>query len=149
MIEIEALKKTYGKVKALDGFDFRAEDGMITGLLGPNGAGKTTALRSLCGLVKPDAGCIHIDGIDPAVDSVGARRRLGLVPDRAGNYPRLSVREHMEYFGALQGLTANDRARAIERVVQELDLSPDQLLVPLRCHRALLAPDRRVWMNDQ
>jgi sodium transport system ATP-binding protein len=122
MIEMQGVKKRYGRTQALAGFDFRAEDGMITGLLGPNGAGKTTALRSLCGLVRPDAGQIRIDGVDPAADPVAVRRRLGLVPDRSGNYPRLSVREHLQYFGGLQGLSSSERAAAIERVSAELEL---------------------------
>lgn len=122
MIEMQGVKKRYGGTQALAGFDFRAEDGMITGLLGPNGAGKTTALRSLCGLVRPDAGQIRIDGVDPATDPVAVRRRLGLVPDRSGNYPRLSVREHLHYFGGLQGLSSTERASAIERVSAELEL---------------------------
>ncbi|QOC21960.1 ATP-binding cassette domain-containing protein [Wenzhouxiangella sp. AB-CW3] len=122
MIEMKAVEKRYGATSALAGFDFRAEDGMITGLLGPNGAGKTTALHCLCGLVRPDAGQIGVDGMNPATDPVDVRRHLGLVPDRAGNYPRLSVREHLEYFGGLQGLTPSDRAAAIDRVVAELEL---------------------------
>ena len=122
MIEMQGVTKRYAGTQALAGFDFQAEDGMITGLLGPNGAGKTTALRSLCGLVRPDAGKICVDGVDPAVDPVGVRRRLGLVPDRSGNYPRLSVREHLDYFGGLQGLSRPERAAAIERVSDELAL---------------------------
>ncbi len=54
MIKVTNLSKRIGKVQALDGLSFSAEDGMITGLLGPNGAGKTTCLRTVFGLLKPD-----------------------------------------------------------------------------------------------
>ncbi len=60
MIKVTNLSKRIGKVQALDGLSFSAEDGMITGLLGPNGAGKTTCLRTVFGLLKPDEGIAEV-----------------------------------------------------------------------------------------
>ena len=68
MIEVENLRKSFGKVKAVDGVSFMARDGEITGLLGPNGAGKTTTLRMLYTLMKPDQGRVRVDGIDAVAD---------------------------------------------------------------------------------
>ena len=116
MIEIEGLEKRYGNLHAVQGVSFRAEDGKITGLLGPNGAGKTTTLRMLSSLVQPDAGRALVDGIDVRREPRQALRRLGMLPDSRGLYPRLTAREHLAYFGGLQGLGA----AAIEQRTREL-----------------------------
>ncbi|MFY2762473.1 ATP-binding cassette domain-containing protein [Arenimonas sp. MALMAid1274] len=104
MIEVRDLHKAFGKVKAVDGVSFTANDGQITGLLGPNGAGKTTSLRMLYTLMKPDRGQVLVDGIDANVDPTGVRRRLGVLPDSRGLYKRLSSRENIRYFGRLHGM---------------------------------------------
>jgi len=113
MIEVRGLQKRYGELQAVADVTFRAADGEITGLLGPNGAGKTTTLRMLYTLVRPDAGQVLVDGIDAALDPLGVRRRLGVLPDARGLYKRLTARENIEYFAALHGL---DRAAAAPRI---------------------------------
>ena len=124
MIEARGLRKTFnrGKVVAVDEVSFTARDGEITGLLGPNGAGKTTTLRMLYTLLKPDAGSMRVDGIDPETDPLKVKRALGVVPDSRGLYDRLSARENIRYYGRLQGLdkaTINER---IERMAEVLDM---------------------------
>ncbi|MFC5436277.1 ATP-binding cassette domain-containing protein [Rhodanobacter umsongensis] len=104
MIEVRDLHKAFGTVKAVDGVSFTARDGEITGLLGPNGAGKTTTLRMLYTLMAPDRGQVLVDGIDAAVDPLGVRRRLGVLPDARGLYKRLTARENIDYFARLHGL---------------------------------------------
>ncbi|MEO1365625.1 MAG: ATP-binding cassette domain-containing protein [Acidobacteriota bacterium] len=125
MIEVEDLHKRFGATEAVRGVDFRAEDGEITGLLGPNGAGKTTTLRLLYGLLRPDAGRILIDGEDfeaAGGDRGALRRRLGVVPDETGLYPRLTVREHLRYSARLQGLTGQAQVDAVEQLVDLFDI---------------------------
>ena len=104
MIEVKDLHKAFGTVKAVDGVSFTARDGEITGLLGPNGAGKTTTLRMLYTLMAPDRGQVLVDGIDAAVDPLGVRRRLGVLPDARGLYKRLTASENIDYFARLHGL---------------------------------------------
>jgi len=104
VIVAAGLKKSYGALCAVGGVSFSARDGRITGVLGPNGAGKTTTLRMLSTLVTPDAGSASVDGIDVRADPRGVLRRLGVVPDSRGLYPRLTAREHLAYFGRLHGL---------------------------------------------
>ena len=106
MIEVHTLRKSFGRKVAVDGVSFVARDGEITGLLGPNGAGKTTTLRMLYTLMRPDAGTIHVDGRDAQLEALAVRRILGVLPDARGLYKRLSARENIEYFAALQGLDA-------------------------------------------
>ena len=119
MIAMDDLRKrfTSGRgrqartVVAVDGMTLHAHDGAITGLLGPNGAGKTTSLRMLVGLVTPDSGTIHVDGIAMRDDPQGLRARLGVLSDARGLYPRLTARENIVYHGRLHGV-AEDVAQA-------------------------------------
>src|SRR5579872_2186465 len=104
MIEVADVHKRYDKVQALAGVGFTLQDGSTTALLGPNGAGKTTLLRLLVGLLQRDAGRIAIDGVDPAREPVRVRRQIGFLTDQFGLYDRLSTREHLRYFGALNDL---------------------------------------------
>ncbi|HEY5612110.1 MAG TPA: ATP-binding cassette domain-containing protein, partial [Lysobacter sp.] len=101
----KAFKTKTGLVKAVDGVDFEAHDGQITGLLGPNGAGKTTTLRMLYTLMQPDAGQVLVDGVDAARDPAIVRRALGVLPDARGVYKRLTARENIAYFGQLHGMS--------------------------------------------
>lgn len=122
MIEVRNLHKAFGKVKAVDGVSFTANDGQITGLLGPNGAGKTTSLRMLYTLMKPDSGQVLVDGIDANIDPTGVRRRLGVLPDSRGLYKRLSSRENIRYFGRLHGLDDALIAQRTEALATALEM---------------------------
>jgi sodium transport system ATP-binding protein len=123
MIRIENLHKRFGEVRAVDGVSFTAADGAVTGLLGPNGAGKTTTLRMLYTLMRPDEGRIMVDDVDAGADPEGARLRLGVLPDQSGLYPRLTAREHIEYFGELQGITGADLRERTEHLLKLLDMT--------------------------
>ncbi|KAF1686841.1 ABC transporter ATP-binding protein [Pseudoxanthomonas broegbernensis] len=130
MIRAHDLHKRFktktGTVHAVAGVSFEAHDGQITGLLGPNGAGKTTTLRMLYTLMKPDAGRIEVDGVDPAHDPVAVRRALGVLPDARGVYKRLTARENIAYFARLHGLSAAAAAQRIQALSQALDM--DEIL---------------------
>jgi sodium transport system ATP-binding protein len=123
VIAFERLCKRYGSTLAVDSVSFVAPDGMVTGLLGPNGAGKTTALRALAGLVTPDAGRASIDGRDVRRDPCAARTRLGLLPEAAGLYDRLTAREHLEYSAELHGLAARERDARVDALLDRLRLT--------------------------
>jgi sodium transport system ATP-binding protein len=122
MIRVENLQKRFGTVQAVDGLSFVAPDGAVTGLLGPNGAGKTTALRMLYALMRPDAGSIHIDDVDAVAEPQKAQARLGVLPDVSGLYPRLTPREHIDYYGHLQGLSPETLGRRTEELLEILDM---------------------------
>jgi sodium transport system ATP-binding protein len=122
MIQVEHLHKRFGTVAAVNDVSFTAPDGSVTGLLGPNGAGKTTTLRMLYGLMTPDQGRILVDEIDVAADPLAAQTRLGVLPDGHGLYPRLTAREHIEYFGRLQGLDETVLARRAQTLIESLDM---------------------------
>ena len=106
----------------MDGVDFEAADGQITGLLGPNGAGKTTTLRMLYTLMAPEAGRVLVDGLDAAAEPARVRARLGVLPDARGLYKRLTARENVAYFGELHGLDSALIAARTVRLCAELDM---------------------------
>jgi sodium transport system ATP-binding protein len=122
VIEVRNLHKAFGTVKAVDGVSFTARDGEITGLLGPNGAGKTTTLRMLYTLMAPDRGQVLVDGIDAAVDPLGVRRQLGVLPDARGLYKRLTARENIDYFARLHGLPEDLLKRRRDALIEALEM---------------------------
>src|SRR3984893_9298234 len=79
-LEISGLVKRFDR-PAVDGLDLTVQAGELYALLGPNGAGKTTALRSVGGLVRPDAGSISILGIDVLADPVSAKQVMAWISD--------------------------------------------------------------------
>jgi sodium transport system ATP-binding protein len=123
MITVSGLLKRFGTVTAVNGVDFRAADGTITGLLGPNGAGKTTTLRMMYGVMRPDAGAIDVDGIDAVASPQLAQSHLGVLPDGYGLYPRLTAREHIHYFGQLHGITGSRLRQRAQELIELLDMS--------------------------
>ena len=102
---------------------FEAPDGAITALLGPNGAGKTTTLRMISTLVRPTAGRALVDGIDGAAEPLAVRARIGMLSDARGLYGRLTARENIRYYGALQGIHTDALERRIDELVQALGIA--------------------------
>src|SRR5262245_33828013 len=123
MIRVDSIRKRFGAVTAVDGVSFEAQDGAITGLLGPNGAGKTTTLRMLYAVMTPDEGDISVDTIDAIESPQDAQTRLGVLPDGFGLYPRLTAREHIEYFGELHGITGKRLQQRAHELIELLDMS--------------------------
>ncbi len=123
MIRVEGLRKSFPPVTALDGIEFEARDGEVTGLIGPNGAGKTTALRILYTVMRPDSGAAAVDGFDSVRDRREVQRRIGVLPDARGLYPRLTAREHVRYYGRLHGLGGRELDRRIDALIDSLGMA--------------------------
>lgn len=124
MIHVQGLYKSFGNVRAVQDVSFSAADGQITGLLGPNGAGKSTTLRMLYTLLKPDSGSAQIDGFDVREAPLEVQRRIGVLADARGLYPRLTTRENIRYFGRLHGLEGEALERQIDSLIALLDMQP-------------------------
>ena len=122
MIRCQDLSKSFGKIRAVDGVTFSAEDGQITALLGPNGAGKSTTLRMLYTVLAPDTGTATIDGLDIIESRADVRRQLGVLPHGAGLYPHLSARENIRYYGELNGMNGSQLDQRIETLISSLHL---------------------------
>jgi ABC-2 type transport system ATP-binding protein len=115
LIEVESLTKRYGRVLAVDDLSFRVEPGTITGFLGPNGAGKSTTLRSVLGLVHPDAGRTTVLGVpyrelDRPLHSVGA------VLEASEVHPGRSGRNHLRVLAAAAGIPRSRVAEVLSLV---------------------------------
>ena len=123
MLEVTALRKSYGDIVAVDGVSLNAGKGETIGLLGPNGAGKTTAVSIIAGLVRPDSGTVLIDGRALQGDTDPAKRAIGLVPQDIGLYPEISARENLHLFGALYGMDGTNRRRAIDAALDLVGLA--------------------------
>jgi len=122
VIKVNSLKKSYGEVAALRDVSFSIDAGEIVALLGGNGSGKSTTINILTGLLHADAGTVSIDGIDPFSEPLAARKKMGVLPDKPGLFNLLTVREHLAFFGALQGLKGKALAQAVEQTLKLLDL---------------------------
>lgn len=121
-IEVENLTKSYGQVRdkmapvlAVDHINFQVRQGELFGFLGPNGAGKTSTINMLTGLARPDAGTIHIAGIDCSRNPKAAQHLIGIVPDDSNLYPELTGFDNLYFCAALYGMGKDERqARARE-----------------------------------
>lgn len=122
MIEVRNLRKTFKDLVAVEDVSFQAQDGRITGLIGPNGAGKTTTLRILYTIMQADSGVALIDGHDTAREPQEVQRRIGVLPDNRGLYPRLTAREHVRYYGRLHGMPRDELEASIEELVTVLGM---------------------------
>jgi ABC-2 type transport system ATP-binding protein len=118
---VKGVTKAFGETRAVDGIDLTVPAGIFYGLVGPNGAGKTTTLSMIAGLLRPDRGAIRVNGVDAASDPLGAKRQMGVLPDRLRTFDRLTGRQLLHYYGVLRGLPSavvesrtNDLARAFD-----------------------------------
>ncbi|MEV6159071.1 ABC transporter ATP-binding protein [Nonomuraea sp. NPDC052129] len=115
VLRIEDLRKSYGRVHALDGLTMSVRPGEVHGFLGPNGAGKTTTLRVVLGLLRADSGTARLLGGDPWQDAVALHRRLAYVPGDVTLWPNLSGGEIIDLLGRLRGgLDPRRRTELIE-----------------------------------
>ncbi|MGF1431530.1 ABC transporter ATP-binding protein [Kitasatospora sp. LaBMicrA B282] len=129
MVEVDHLTRTYTPrrgtpVTALDDVSFTLRQGEVLGLLGPNGAGKTTLSRILTTLLLPSSGTARIAGFDVVARPREVRRHIGLVlgGDR-GLYGRLTARQNLRYWAALQGLDGSAARARTEELLERLGLA--------------------------
>jgi len=101
IIEVEHLKKTYGKLAAVDDISFQVAEGEIFGLLGPNGAGKTTSVECLQGLRRYDTGKVRVLGLDPRNQAQELRHRIGSQLQEAALPDRIKVWEALDLFASV------------------------------------------------
>jgi ABC-2 type transport system ATP-binding protein len=124
VIEIEGLRKTYrslrrGTQQALSGFDMAVEPGQVHGFLGPNGSGKTTTLRTLLGLVRPDAGHLAVLGHRVPGELAAVAPRIGALVESPQFFPNFSGRRTLRLLATTGGLP---RAR-VDEVLEIVGLS--------------------------
>ena len=126
-IDVQNLSKHYGAKVALKNITFQVPMGKVCCLLGPNGSGKTTLLKILAGLIEPTEGSVLIHGIDRMADPRAARGDIGWMPaeERSGLYGRITGRQNLKFFGALQGLTSEEMDRQIGNIALQIGISDE------------------------
>ena len=99
-IEVKALAKSYGPLKAVDGVSFNVGTGEIFGMVGPNGAGKTTTIECLEGMRFPDGGDVRVLGLDPRKDGQDLRERIGVQLQQSALPDDMKVWEALDLFAS-------------------------------------------------
>ncbi len=116
IIQVSAVRKTYGSTVAVDEVSFEVNDGEIFGLIGPNGAGKTTTMECIEGLRRPDRGAISVLGLDPFRDVYELQERIGVQLQQAQLQKRIKVWEAVDLWASLYRKKAIDRERLLEQL---------------------------------
>lgn len=120
IIEVTNLKKTYGKLLALDNLNLEVEEGEIFGLLGPNGSGKTTAINCILSLLNYDHGDIKVFGQEMRPDSYDLKKDIGVVMQNVAVFEELTVFENIDYFC---GLYIKDKAQKKQLVEEAINFT--------------------------
>ncbi|MGZ8736814.1 MAG: ABC transporter ATP-binding protein [Nocardioides sp.] len=120
-IAVRGLVKTFGSTVALNGLDLEVATGEVHGFLGPNGSGKSTTIRVLLGLLRADAGEVHLLGGDPWHEAAALHRRLAYVPGEVALWPNLTGGEVIDLLSRLRG--GIDKRRRDE-LLERFDLDP-------------------------
>ena len=123
IIEADHLRKSFGGVLAVDNVSISVGEGEIFGFLGPNGAGKTTTIRMLTGVLTPDAGSARICGIDIAGDPLGAKRKMGIIPENGTVYSDLTAEQNILWTAKFYGMDGPARRKRTAEILDRLSLS--------------------------
>jgi ABC-2 type transport system ATP-binding protein len=120
VLELQGLTRRYGEVVALDDLSFAVREGQMFGFVGPNGAGKTTTMRIILGVLEADRGEVRWRGRPVDAET---RRRFGYMPEERGLYPKMRVRDQLEYFARLHGLPATEAGNAADYWIERLGVA--------------------------
>lgn len=157
-IELRAVTKAYGSVRALDRASLEIAPGQIVAILGANGAGKTTLLRCLAGVAAPDGGEIHYDEESFGRDNIALRRRLSFLPDFPVVFYEMSMVRHIGMVLKLYGADAPGIETRVAELLKEFDLfalaeNPLQSLSRGQLYKAalvaLIAANPELWLLDE
>ena len=125
VIEVSGLTKRFGSFTAVDNISFNVKRGEIFGFLGANGAGKTTAMKMLIGISTPTSGNATVAGFDVLKQSERIKENIGYMSQKFSLYEDLSVRENIQFFGGIYGLSSSDVRMKSEALIEKLGLSSE------------------------
>jgi len=124
IIDVKSFKKSYGEVQAVKGISLDIKEGELFGVIGPDGAGKTTLLRTICTLLVPDHGSIHVQGMDVTKEPAAIRSILGYMPQRFSLYQDLTVAQNLRFFADLFQVAAEDQKERLAELYHFSRLKP-------------------------
>lgn len=116
------LTKRFGDFIAANEITFDVYKGEIFGFLGANGAGKTTAMRMLCGLSVPSSGQASVAGFDVYKQTEEIKKNIGYMSQKFSLYEDLTIRENIEFFGGIYGLTRKEIKEKGRNLIEKLNL---------------------------
>lgn len=128
VLKVEKLKKAYGPVTIIEGFDLTVHAGEAVALTGRNGAGKSTVLRCLVGADRPDDGTVTVCGTRMSETNPDIRRTVATVIDDLDFFPDLSVVEHLDLLARAHGI--HDPDALVDEVLEEVQLVPQASQLP-------------------
>jgi len=120
MISVKDLKKFFGEVKAVNGISFDVKKGEVFGLLGPNGAGKTTTIKLLLGLLEPNEGTIKIMDLNPEIDEVQIKSRVGYVSEEPLIFKSLTPKDLFNFIASIRKLNAEETSERAQEYMESL-----------------------------
>ena len=123
-ITAQGLTRRFGALVAVNEVDLKVPTGQIYGFLGPNGSGKSTTIRMLCGLLRPSAGSASVLGMDIKKEAEQLKQQIGYMTQKFSLYEDLSVKENLEFVGAIYGIQRRQRKRRVEQLLEEFNLIP-------------------------
>ena len=121
-VHTDHLRKSFGKLIAVDSLDLAVNPGEVFGLLGPNGSGKTTTVRMLCGLIEPTSGSASVAGFDVKTEPEQVKRNIGYMSQKYGLYDELTVYENLRFYATVYGLHGDERTRRLDQMLDDLHL---------------------------
>jgi ABC-2 type transport system ATP-binding protein len=121
-VRTAGLTRAFGNFRAVDGIDLAVPTGSFYGFLGPNGAGKSTTIKCLTGLLRPTAGTMRILDLDPLVESVQVKRRIGVVPEDLALFDRLTAEETLTFVAQVHGIDAPTAKHRSADLLELMDL---------------------------
>ncbi len=128
VLQVTGLKKAFGPVVIVDGFNLEIRAGEAIALTGRNGAGKSTVLRCVVGAERPDEGTVTVNGVPVSETNPVVRREVATVIDDLDFFPDLSVVEHLDLLARAHGLP--DAEAAVDEVLHEVQLVPQSGQLP-------------------
>lgn len=123
MIQIDKLRKRYGKMEALKGLSLEIGQGQVFGFVGPNGAGKSTTMLILATLLEPDSGKAYVGGYEVTKHPREVRKRIGYMPDFFGVYDNVTADEYLDFYASNYDIPVHERKEIIPKLLELVSLS--------------------------
>ena len=122
MIEVNSLRKTFGRINAVNGVSFKLDKGEVLGFLGPNGAGKTTTMRMITGFLPPTSGKVSVCGHDVSSEPVAAKNMIGYLPENAPAYSSMTVTGFLKFAAEMRGLRGGEKDSCVNSTIDKCRL---------------------------